>query len=87
MATYWYSAFRQYNYAKEPDVLHANVNAGKKYRNIKYRKKSVNDCTFLYKMVGTYSIVMIFILSNFFIDYLLHFFGNAFAFVVSARIF
>jgi len=29
VAAYWYSACRQYNYFKEPDVLHANVNAGK----------------------------------------------------------
>ncbi|GLG95509.1 Golgi-associated plant pathogenesis-related protein 1 [Gryllus bimaculatus] len=28
VASYWYSACRQYNYDKEPDVLHANVNAG-----------------------------------------------------------
>ena len=28
MATYWYGAVRQYNYNREPDVLHANVNAG-----------------------------------------------------------
>ncbi|KAG8262181.1 hypothetical protein J6590_057753 [Homalodisca vitripennis] len=28
VASYWYSAVRQYNYMKEPDVLHANVNAG-----------------------------------------------------------
>ncbi|XP_039288070.1 repressed by EFG1 protein 1 [Nilaparvata lugens] len=28
VASYWYSAVRQYNYLKEPDVLHANVNAG-----------------------------------------------------------
>lgn len=28
VATYWYSAFRQYTYGKEPDILHANVNAG-----------------------------------------------------------
>jgi len=28
VASYWYSAVRQYNYTKEPDVLHANVNAG-----------------------------------------------------------
>lgn len=28
VASYWYSAVRQYNYFKEPDVLHANVNAG-----------------------------------------------------------
>ncbi|XP_065170389.1 venom allergen 3-like [Atheta coriaria] len=25
---YWYSAVKQYDYGKEPDVLHANVNAG-----------------------------------------------------------
>jgi hypothetical protein len=31
VASYWYSAVRQYNYAKEPDVLHANVNAGKRH--------------------------------------------------------
>jgi hypothetical protein len=30
VASYWYSAVRQYNYSKEPDVLHANVNAGNK---------------------------------------------------------
>ncbi|KAK7864491.1 hypothetical protein R5R35_003109 [Gryllus longicercus] len=28
VASYWYSACRKYNYDKEPDVLHANVNAG-----------------------------------------------------------
>lgn len=28
VASYWYSACRQYDYLKEPDVLHANVNAG-----------------------------------------------------------
>ena len=28
VASYWYSAVRQYNFSKEPDVLHANVNAG-----------------------------------------------------------
>ncbi|XP_049845424.1 Golgi-associated plant pathogenesis-related protein 1-like [Schistocerca gregaria] len=28
VVTYWYSAVRQYNYLKEPDILHANVNAG-----------------------------------------------------------
>ncbi|KAJ9582036.1 hypothetical protein L9F63_003619, partial [Diploptera punctata] len=28
VVSYWYSAVRQYNYSKEPDVLHANVNAG-----------------------------------------------------------
>ncbi|XP_056633701.1 uncharacterized protein LOC130899229 [Diorhabda carinulata] len=28
VATYWYSAVRQYNYGKEPDCLHVNVNAG-----------------------------------------------------------
>ncbi|XP_052132911.1 Golgi-associated plant pathogenesis-related protein 1-like, partial [Frankliniella occidentalis] len=28
VSAYWYSAFKQYNYGKEPDVLHANVNAG-----------------------------------------------------------
>ncbi|KAF6211917.1 hypothetical protein GE061_012434 [Apolygus lucorum] len=28
VASYWYGAVRQYNYFKEPDVLHANVNAG-----------------------------------------------------------
>ncbi|XP_014251443.1 Golgi-associated plant pathogenesis-related protein 1-like [Cimex lectularius] len=28
VASYWYSAVRQYNYFKEPDILHANVNAG-----------------------------------------------------------
>lgn len=31
VASHWYSAVRQYNYAKEPDVLHANVNAGKRH--------------------------------------------------------
>lgn len=30
VASYWYSAVRQYDFLKEPDVLHANVNAGKK---------------------------------------------------------
>lgn len=29
VATYWYSAVRQYDFRKEPDVLHVNVNAGK----------------------------------------------------------
>ncbi|XP_017784670.1 PREDICTED: uncharacterized protein LOC108568221 [Nicrophorus vespilloides] len=28
VSTYWYSAVKQYDYGKEPDVLHANVNAG-----------------------------------------------------------
>ncbi|KAG5895331.1 hypothetical protein JTB14_000601 [Gonioctena quinquepunctata] len=28
VATYWYSAVRQYDYGKEPDCLHTNVNAG-----------------------------------------------------------
>ncbi|XP_015602222.1 uncharacterized protein LOC107271116 isoform X2 [Cephus cinctus] len=28
VAAYWYSAVRQYDFFKEPDVLHANVNAG-----------------------------------------------------------
>lgn len=28
VAAYWYSAVRQYDFLKEPDVLHANVNAG-----------------------------------------------------------
>ncbi|KAJ8965469.1 hypothetical protein NQ314_004114 [Rhamnusium bicolor] len=28
VATYWYSAVRQYDFGKEPDCLHANVNAG-----------------------------------------------------------
>ncbi|XP_019866209.1 uncharacterized protein LOC109595316 [Aethina tumida] len=28
VATYWYSAVRQYDFRKEPDVLHVNVNAG-----------------------------------------------------------
>lgn len=31
VASYWYSAVRQYDYGKEPDVLHANVNAGNIY--------------------------------------------------------
>jgi len=31
VSSYWYSAVRQYNYAKEPDVLHANVNAGRRH--------------------------------------------------------
>lgn len=30
VASYWYSAVKQYDFLKEPDVLHANVNAGKK---------------------------------------------------------
>lgn len=30
VAAYWYSAVRQYDFLKEPDILHANVNAGKK---------------------------------------------------------
>lgn len=28
VASYWYAAVRQYDYGKEPDVLHVNVNAG-----------------------------------------------------------
>ncbi|XP_034944935.1 uncharacterized protein [Chelonus insularis] len=28
VASYWYSAVKQYDFSKEPDVLHANVNAG-----------------------------------------------------------
>lgn len=28
VASYWYMAVRQYDFSKEPDVLHANVNAG-----------------------------------------------------------
>ncbi|XP_046144285.1 repressed by EFG1 protein 1-like isoform X2 [Osmia bicornis bicornis] len=28
VASYWYSAVKQYDFLKEPDVLHANVNAG-----------------------------------------------------------
>lgn len=28
VASYWYSAVKQYNFLGEPDVLHANVNAG-----------------------------------------------------------
>ncbi|KAJ3665531.1 hypothetical protein Zmor_001023 [Zophobas morio] len=28
VATYWYRAVRQYDFNKEPDILHANVNAG-----------------------------------------------------------
>ncbi|XP_012220589.1 uncharacterized protein [Linepithema humile] len=28
VASYWYSAVRQYDFLKEPDILHANVNAG-----------------------------------------------------------
>ncbi|XP_063890887.1 uncharacterized protein LOC110374680 [Helicoverpa armigera] len=28
VSSYWYAAVRQYSYFKEPDVLHANVNAG-----------------------------------------------------------
>ncbi|RZC36701.1 uncharacterized protein BDFB_002786, partial [Asbolus verrucosus] len=28
VATYWYRAVRQYDFRKEPDILHANVNAG-----------------------------------------------------------
>ncbi|XP_028173879.1 ectin-like isoform X1 [Ostrinia furnacalis] len=28
VSSYWYAAVRQYNYFKEPDVLHANVNGG-----------------------------------------------------------
>ena len=31
VASYWYSAVRQYNYTNEPDVLHANVNAGNRH--------------------------------------------------------
>ncbi|KAJ8875070.1 hypothetical protein PR048_022960 [Dryococelus australis] len=29
VSSYWYSAMRQYNFSKEPDILHANVNAGR----------------------------------------------------------
>lgn len=36
VSSYWYSAVRQYDYGKEPDVLHANVNAGKKKRTKGY---------------------------------------------------
>lgn len=28
VSSYWYAAVRQYNFFKERDVLHANVNAG-----------------------------------------------------------
>lgn len=35
VATYWYSACRQYDYLKEPDLLHANVNAGKLFNPLK----------------------------------------------------
>ncbi|XP_018336979.1 PREDICTED: uncharacterized protein LOC108745354 [Trachymyrmex septentrionalis] len=28
VASYWYSAVKQYDFLKEPDILHANVNAG-----------------------------------------------------------
>ncbi|KAL6265144.1 hypothetical protein P5V15_005232 [Pogonomyrmex californicus] len=28
VAAYWYSAVKQYDFLKEPDILHANVNAG-----------------------------------------------------------
>lgn len=28
VSSYWYAAVRQYGYFKEPDILHANVNAG-----------------------------------------------------------
>ncbi|XP_043276133.1 uncharacterized protein [Venturia canescens] len=28
VSAYWYSAVRQYDFLKEPDILHANVNAG-----------------------------------------------------------
>ncbi|KAI5631462.1 cysteine-rich secretory protein family domain-containing protein [Phthorimaea operculella] len=28
VSSYWYAAVRQYRFFKEPDVLHANVNAG-----------------------------------------------------------
>ncbi|CAH1994514.1 unnamed protein product [Acanthoscelides obtectus] len=28
VATYWYSAVRQYDFGREPDCLHVNVNAG-----------------------------------------------------------
>ncbi|KAK0086175.1 hypothetical protein PV325_003638 [Microctonus aethiopoides] len=28
VSSYWYSAVKQYDFFKEPDVLHANVNAG-----------------------------------------------------------
>ncbi|XP_059056569.1 uncharacterized protein LOC131850368 [Achroia grisella] len=28
VSSYWYAAVRQYNFFKEPDILHANVNAG-----------------------------------------------------------
>ncbi|KAG6462490.1 hypothetical protein O3G_MSEX013302 [Manduca sexta] len=29
VSSYWYAAVKQYNFFKEPDVLHANVNAAK----------------------------------------------------------
>lgn len=31
VSSYWYAAVRQYNFFKEPDVLHANVNAGESF--------------------------------------------------------
>lgn len=31
VASYWYMAVKQYDFTKEPDVLHANVNAGNKH--------------------------------------------------------
>lgn len=45
VASYWYSAVRQYDFLKEPDVLHANVNAGKKlaraFRRVRARRMSL----------------------------------------------
>lgn len=58
VSSYWYAAVRQYNFFKESDVLHANVNAGNvayfillKYP-IKYVKRRVYiylHSTLLYK--------------------------------------
>ena len=42
VASYWYSAVKQYDFLKEPDVLHANVNAGKKEIIVSRIKKAVN---------------------------------------------
>lgn len=50
MASCWYGAVRQYNYLKEPDVLHANVNAGT-YLNYCVLRSSIY---FFSTLSGTY---------------------------------
>lgn len=46
VAAYWYSAVKQYNYNREPDVLHANVNAGRSLWYLRLINK-------LYKVLST----------------------------------